>query len=585
MHRRWLVNRTNPEFIQHLATTASVSPLLAQILINRGIKTGGDIRSYLSHGIADLSDPFAMQGMKEAVVRITEASRHGEKVLVHGDYDADGLTATALLLKALNLAGIETCYFIPNRMEHGYGFHPASIKKARLSGASLIITVDCGITSFETAEICRREGIDLVITDHHEPAAAHETQADETAPPAHFPLHQNFRVPDALAVINPKLSAADCRLSTLSGAGIALKLSHAIFMSFYKNDPDSMLRDLLVLAALGTTADVVPLTGENRIIVKEGLTLIGSGICPGIQSLKRLAGIEGKRPSAGLLSFSLIPRINAAGRMADANDVIKLFLTDSVEEADRLSLWLDTLNSRRQQIEEKAYQEARSLLEEKGAGPVIVLASEKWHKGVIGIVASRLAEALYRPAFIFSLEDGIARGSARSIPSFNLYSALTGCKEFLRRFGGHKMAAGMEMELKNLASFEKCMNRLAEERLSGADLVPSLEIDADVDFADIGFHLTEEFTKLEPFGYGNPEPILGSKELEVLFPKILKDVHLKIKLRKKNRSLDAIGFNMAPLLTMLGPAGPVDAAFTLFVNEWEGKSSLQLNLKALRPSK
>jgi single-stranded-DNA-specific exonuclease len=585
MHRRWLVNRTNPAFIQHLSITASVSPLLAQILINRGIKTAGDICSYLNHGLADLSDPFAIQGMKKAVVRIMEASRSGEKILVHGDYDADGLTATAVLLKTLKLAGIETCYFIPNRMEHGYGFHPASIKKAKLSGASLIITVDCGITSFETAEICRREGIDLIITDHHEPAAAQETQKPgDRETEGNEASHHFFRLPDALAVINPKLSAADCRLSILSGAGIALKLSHAIFMSAYNNDSHSMMRDLLDLAALGTTADVVPLTGENRIIVREGLALIGNGICPGIQSLKRVAGIDGKRLSTGLLSFSLIPRINAAGRMADANDVVKLFLTDSVEEADRLSLWLDTLNSRRQQIEEEAYQEALSMLGVKGTSPAIVLASEKWHKGVVGIVASRLAEAFYRPAFIFSIEDGIARGSARSIPPFNLYNALIGCKEFLRKFGGHKLAAGLELEVRNLSSFGKCMNSLAEESLSEADLVPSLEIDADINFSDIGFHLTEEFTKLEPFGYGNPEPILASKNLEVLFPKILKDAHLKMKLRKKSRSLDAIGFNMAPFIDRLGPAGTVDAVFTLCVNEWEGKSSLQLNLKALRPS-
>jgi single-stranded-DNA-specific exonuclease len=585
MHRRWLVNRTNPAFIQHLSTTASVSPLLAQILVNRGIKTAGDIHTYLNHGLSDLSDPCAMQGMKEAVVRILEASRTKEKVLVHGDYDADGLTATAVLLKALKLVGIEACYFIPNRIEHGYGFHPASIKKAKQSGASLIITVDCGITSFETAEICRREGIDLIITDHHEPALAHETQPPRDEETEGHEAIANFILPDALAVINPKLSAADCQLSTLSGAGIALKLSYAILMSAYNNDSHSMIRNLMDLAALGTTADVVPLIGENRIIVREGLTMIGSGTCPGIQSLKRVAGIEGKRLSTGLLSFSLVPRINAAGRMADANDVIKLFLTDSMEEADRLSLWLDSLNSRRQQIEEVAYQEALSLLNEKGAGPAIVLASDKWHKGVIGIVASRLAEAFYRPAFIFSIEDDIARGSARSIPSFNLYNALTGCKEFLRRFGGHKQAAGLELEAGNLSSFEQCMNSLAEESLSEADLVPSLEIDADINFSDIGFHLTEEFARLEPFGYGNPEPILGAKELEMLFPKVLKDAHLKMKLRKKSRSLDAIGFNMAPLLDRLGPAGTVDAVFTLCVNEWEGKSSLQLNLKALRPSR
>jgi single-stranded-DNA-specific exonuclease len=580
MHRRWLVNRTNPEYINYLSKVASVSPVLAQILMNRGINSLEKISSFLNPHIAQLSDPFDMQGMKIAVERILSAAKGGEKVLIHGDYDADGLSAAAIALKALKMLGIDCFSFIPNRTEHGYGFNPSSVRKAKEIGASLIITVDCGITAFEAAALSRKEGIDVIITDHHEPALQNEDpkmrkHEDETLSPSRFLL------PDVLAIINPKVSGRQSPVTNLSGAGIAFKLAQALCMA---RDSGLTIHHFIDLAALGTMADVVPLTGENRIIVREGLKLMDKGARPGIQALKQVAGIDRKAIRTGLLLFTVIPRINAAGRISDASTVLDLLLTDAEDKAIEISLWLDKLNSERQQIEEEAYQEALSMLKDKSIGEVIVLSREGWNRGVIGIVASRITEKFHRPAFILSVEGNIARGSARSVPFFDIYESLRGCKELLTGFGGHAQAAGLELDSRNIAFFEEKINMIAKELLFEKDLVPSLEIDANVDLSDIDLSLISEFEMLEPFGFGNPEPFLGSKNLEVLFPRIVKNNHLKMKLRQKNLSLDAIGFNMAALFENLGESRSVDAVYTPLINEWEGNRCLQLNLKALRPS-
>ena len=580
MHRRWFINRTNPEYIAYISKTASVSPALAQILINRGIKTPGEINTFLNPHISQLSDPFDIQGMGIAVDRIMAASKSGERILVHGDYDVDGLSATAIVLKALKMLGIDSHYFIPNRIEHGYGFNPSSVKKAKQAGATLIITVDCGITSFETVALCKKEGIDVIITDHHEPPRSQRSEVRSQTEDSELTT-DNYLLPDALAVINPKISNHKSSISNLSGAGVAFKLAHALSAI---HDSQFTIHDLIDLAALGTMADAVPLTGENRFIVKEGVKLIKDGTRPGLNALKRVSGIEERILKPGLLLFTIIPRINAAGRVSDSTNVVKLLLTDSEDEANEISLWLDKHNSERQKIEGEVYQEAICKLNSKGIGPAIVLASEGWHLGVIGIVASRIAETFYRPTFVISIEGQVAKGSARSIPSFDIYKALTGCREFLTGFGGHKQAAGLELKVDDILSFEKCINRIADETLTEKDFISSIEIDADVDFSDINFNLTTEIGMLEPFGSGNPEPLLGSKRLEVLYPKIVGNNHLRMKLRQKNQSLDAIGFDMAVFFDRLEAATTVDAVFTPFVNEWEGVRGLQLNLKAFRPS-
>jgi len=585
VHKRWVVNRTNPEFIKYLSATASISPVLAQILINRGLKTSAEISSFLNAEPSQLTDPFEIEGMKTAVERISIAARAGETVFVHGDYDVDGLTATAILVRALRGIGIDCHYFIPSRMVHGYGFKSSSVKKAKQAGATLVITVDCGITSFEAAALCKQEGIDVIITDHHEPVVR------EVAPPPSPPPRggrvregvagDHFLLPEAIAVINPKLSGLRSPVSHLSGAGVALKLAHAL--SIRHQEPFAV-HEFMDLAALGTMADIVPLTGENRCIVKEGLRIIQNSIRPGVQALKDVAGIGGRTMKTGLLVFTLIPRINAAGRIDDANTVVKLLLTDSMDEAFAVSQLLEKQNSERQRIEREVYQEALHILKEKGISPVIVLGAEGWHQGVVGIVASRITEEFHRPVILLSIEGGLARGSARSIPAFDMNRALSACKDLLRAFGGHKQAAGLELEVKNISLFEECMNRIALETLTGDDFVPLLEIDADVEFSEITFSLTRELEILEPFGYGNPEPLLGSKGLEVVSPRIVKDKHLKMKLRQRSQSIDAIGFAMASFFENLTGDTTVDAVFTPSVNEWEESRYLQLNLKALRPS-
>jgi single-stranded-DNA-specific exonuclease len=590
MHRRWLVNKTNPEYIKYLSKFASISPVLAQICINRGIKTPEEISSFLNPHISQLSDPFDIQGMKIAVERIMVASKKGEKVLVHGDYDVDGLSATAIILRVLKMLGIDSHYFIPNRMEHGYGFNLSSVKIAKQLGVTLIITVDCGIASFEAVAQCKREGIDVIITDHHEPLRNRNSNFGDANCQG-----LDFNLPDATAVINPKISDPQSSISNLSGAGVAFKLAHALAMSAYgehNSHPPMVdtIHDFLDLAALGTMADIVPLTGENRLIVKEGLKFIEAGARPGLRELKKVSGIEERVLKPTLLAFTIIPRINAAGRISDSNNVVKLLLTDSEDEAIDISLWLDRLNLERQRIEEEIYQEALYKLNNKGVAPVIVLSSEGWHKGVIGIVASRIAEAFYRPTFIISVEGRLARGSARSIPPFDIYKALTECRQFLTSFGGHRQAAGLELESENILPFEECINNIGNKFLAERDFIPLLEIDADVDLSDINFNLTNELWMLEPFGFGNAEPLLGAKRLEVLYPRIVGNNHLKMKLRQKNQSIDAIGFDMAAFFdtmsNMPNSTGlpTVDAVFTPVINEWEGSKCLQLNLKALRPS-
>ncbi len=552
---------------------------MAQILINRGIKTPHDIYDFLDPRISNLADPFELSGLKTAVERIKEALKRSEKVIVHGDYDADGLSATAIMVYTLKELGLDVSYFIPNRISHGYGFNLAGVEKAKELGAKLIITVDCGITSFETVALSKREGIDVIITDHHEPLTSQQSSVTSYKAEAG---RKEFILPDAVAIINPKLLSSDSRLSTLSGAGVAFKCVQALDIMY--NSSCEMSNALLDLAAIGTIADVIPITGENRIIGKEGLKLIEDGVRPGVRALKKISGIDGREMKSGLLPFTVIPRINAAGRASDASNVVRLLLTDSDEEATDIASWLDGLNSERQRIEEEVYQEALFKLNNKGISSAIVLSSEGWHPGIIGIVASRIADAFYRPTLVISTEGNNAMGSARSIPPFDIYEGLTGCREFLTRFGGHKQAAGFRLNSENIPSFEERINRIVEETLIGSDFIPSLEIDADVNLSHINFNLIKELKLLEPLGFGNPEPLLGSKGLEVHYPKVVGNNHLKMKLRQKSQSLDAIGFDMGAFFDRLEVSTTIDAVFTPFINEWEGGRFLQLNLKAFRPS-
>jgi single-stranded-DNA-specific exonuclease len=586
MHSRWLINRTNPEFVRYLSHAASISPVFAQVLINRGLKTTADINDFLYPSITGFSDPFKLPSMKAAVARVKLALHRHERILVHGDYDTDGLTATAIMLQALRCIGLEAFYFIPNRMLHGYGFNNPAVDMAKKLGVKLIITVDCGINSFESVSCADKAGIDVIITDHHEPTLSDEQRAMSNEQEAKSITHYPFKVPGAIAVINPKLEAHNSKLSNLSGAGVAFKFAEALAMEGglpYSRDD---VIPLLDLAALGTMADVVPLTGENRLIVKEGLKFINAGSRPGIRALKEVSGLNGKETRAGRLSYTLVPRINAAGRIADSQDVVELLISESEEESLKLSLWLDNLNRKRQEIEGEVYQEAFERLREADMAPAIVLAGEGWHQGVLGIVASRIAEEFYRPAFIFSLENGIAKGSARSIPSFDIVKGLAESRDFLLSFGGHKQAAGIKLKAEDLPAFAHAISGIVKGCLNESELQRVLEIDANIRLSEVTHELVDEFSLLEPFGLENPEPLTGAKGLEVVSPRIVGNKHLKMRLKKESISLDAIGFDMGGLLEELSrkPSGLAEAVFTPAINDWNNSRCLQLVVKAIRSS-
>ena len=569
---KWLLSRTNREYVDYVSKLTGFSIPLAQTIINRGIKTAGQLDSFLNPRLTMLADPFDLPGMAKAVRRIADAVQNGERIFIHGDYDADGVTATAIVMDALKKLGSEPRYHIPARA-FGYGLGSEGIKKAKESKASLIITVDCGITSFEAVSAANSIGIDVIVTDHHEPV-----RDTTSANPA-----GRFVLPDAFTVVNPKLAQGPSPSADLSGAGVAFKLAQALL----GNSLDNVL-ELIDLAALGTAADVVPVVGDNRIILKEGLKLIQSGVRPGIKALKEVAGIKPGSMRATALHFMLIPRINAAGRIADANDVVKLLLTNSDDEAMRLAEWLNGLNVRRQEIGESVFSEAMDMLHASGSGPegtgAIVVCKEGWHRGVLGIVAAKMTEAFYRPSFILSVEAGVARGSARSIPSFDIYHGLSRCNELLRTFGGHKQAAGLSLSSRDIDSFRDMISRLVLETVAEDDLVPVLRIDAPLKLSDVTADFVREITCLEPFGYGNEEPVFGAKKLEIVQSRIVGNNHLKMYLKQNGKGIDSIGFDLGGMLDEVGPGAMVDAAFVPMMNEWDGCRNLQLNLKSVRES-
>lgn len=568
--KKWLVNKTNPEYVEYVSRIASVSSAFAQILISRGIKTPHMLDSFLNSDITKLTDPFELPSINIAIDRIKHAKNNRERVLICGDYDADGVTATAIMVEGLHKYGLDVHFFIPNRIAHGYGFDKAGIEKAIKIGAKLIITVDCGISSFDAVSSASSHGIDVIVTDHHEPLRQKKDKEKG-----------DFLLPDALAIINPKISMHNIELQNLSGAGIAFKLIHAIFGSI------DDVHELFDLAAIGTAADVVPVTGDNRIILKEGIKLIQSAQRAGIRALKEASGIRTDFFRTSLLQYALIPRINAAGRIDDANRVVRLLTTKSDSEAEELAQWLNDLNSKRQDIEESVYNDALRILNnedgsfERGA---IVLASEGWHHGVVGIVASRIAEEYYRPVFILSIKDGIAKGSARSIPPFDIYEGLSQCKDTIKSFGGHRQAAGLSLLSSDIEQFRKMISDIIFNTISEDDLIPVLNIDAAVNLSDIKEELINEISRLEPFGYGNEEPVLGTKRLKPIQPRIVGNNHLKVYLRQNGRGMDSIGFSFGNMINMVEDSNLVDIAFLPVINEWEGRKNLQLNLRAIRPS-
>ncbi len=577
MQKKWFINRTNKEFVDYLSKAANISSIVAQIMINRNIKTPEKVKEFLSASLNSLSDPYDLTGMDVAVERIRIAIETGQRILVHGDYDADGTTATAILVDTLKKLGSNVDYLIPTRFKHGYGLHEAAVETAKGKNIDLIITVDCGITSFEAVDLANNFGIDIIITDHHEPLWCDDRSVSEEVSIG----VPSAKLPKAFCIINPKLTGVDSPLSILTGAGISLKLSMALMGKDYETED---LTGLLDIAAIGTIADVAPLIGENRVIVKEGIKALAATKRVGLKALLALTGMSDRTLGPDLMSYSIIPRINAAGRMADATSVVKLLITDSIDDAVSIAAYLNNLNLERQRVEEYVLEMSQFQVQRKGYDKVIVLADDSWHEGVLGIVASKMVDRHNLPTIVFSIKNGIARGSARSVPELDICDAISHCSECLIQFGGHRQAAGLTLKVEELGRFESLMNEHIKKTIVDTDFTPTIHIDADVNFKDINSKLLTELTKLEPYGYGNPEPILGAKGLMMLSPRIVGKNHLKLKLGYNGYIIDAIGFDLGGYLQELSMHERFDAIFTPTINTWNGVKSVQLNVKAFRPS-
>ena len=551
-YSEWVVVKTNQDYLQYLSKSLNISIPLAQVLVSRGLKDLDEIYSFLNPSI-DLIDPFSISGVYEATKIINEAVSSGIKILINGDYDADGLTGTAILYDLLKKRGAEVFYHIPHRIHNGYGLTQTSIEIAKKIGAKLIITVDCGIKDFETVHYAKQEGINVIITDHHEPLRVNE----------------NVVIPDALKVINPKIDK-NSPYAFLAGVGVAFILAMAI--------DRQQAMDYLDLVVLGTYADMVPLNTINRALIKEGWSLIENPYRKSIKLLKEIAGINSNNMKNFHLSYCLIPRINAPGRIDHAGDVVKFFTSEDIEELSNIGQWLNQVNSLRQKTEEKIMVEIEKKLEEEFNDESVIVLWGDWHIGVVGTVANKLIERFGRPVFILSIDETKAKGSARAPQGFDLQELLLGCKDLLIRFGGHKQAAGVMLYNENLNEFKKRICRLADSLFIKQKNI--LQLDAAVTLEEINEKIVDEIRLLEPFGEGNREPLFGAKELTVVNLRKVGSNHLKMFLRQNGSSISAIGFDMGEENILEGCL--IDAAFTPSINEWEGMKNLQLQLKAIR---
>ena len=546
-----------------LCNELRVSPITARLLCIRGMGDLEQARRFLAPSLDDLFDPFALADMGVAVDRILGAIARKERIAIHGDYDVDGVTSTVILRRALELLGGEVTHFIPERLRDGYGLQPAALDRLHAEGVRLVISVDCGIRGVEAARHARALGLDLIITDHHEP---------------------DTELPQAVAVINPKRHDCTYPDKNLAGVGVALKLVQALCGRMGRS---SWMPAFVKVAAIGTLADVVPLVGENRIIAKLGLGMLSKGPHKiGLRALLDVCGLTGKEIDSYHIGFVLAPRVNAAGRMSTPDIAARLLLAADegmAVEARQLAEQLNTENLRRQQEEAEIVAQAKKLVEtdlEIGSRTVIVVAGDGWHRGVIGIVASKLVDAFHRPAIVLSIDGEVAHGSCRSIPSFNMLGALESCADAMVKFGGHKQAAGLTIEAARVRELRARVNAYADGCLEPDDLRPRLWIDGAMGFRSINEQVTSELTTLAPFGAGNPCPIFKASRVEVVDgPRRVKERHLKMAFKQDGRVLRGIAWRASERESFVTEhRAAIDVAFSLEQDTWNGERYLQLSV-------
>jgi single-stranded-DNA-specific exonuclease len=543
--------------------------IVARLLCQRGFADPELAIRFLNPSLDHLHDPMVLAGMRLAVDRLFAAIARREKIGIHGDYDVDGITSTVMLRRALELLGADVVHFIPERLRDGYGLQPSAVERLHADGVALIVSVDCGIRGAEAARRARELGVDLIITDHHEPDEA---------------------LPDALAVINPK--RVDCAYpdKSLAGVGVALKVVQALCRGAGR---EAWLPGFIKVAAIGTLADVVPLVGENRVIAKLGLDLLSRGPHKvGLRALLDVSGLTGKTIDSYHISFLLAPRVNAAGRMSTPDIATRLLLASDEAmgaQVRELAQQLDGENLRRQEEEARVLAAAKKIVvtnPDVGARSVLVVAGEGWHRGVVGIVASKLVDTFHRPAIVLSLEDGVAHGSCRSIPAFDMLGALERCASLFIRFGGHRQAAGVALDAARVRDLRAAVNTVADESLGPEDLMPSLRIDGDLGFRSITGAVAAGVAALAPFGAGNPRPVFAARRVEIVDgPRILKDRHLKMALKQDGRIFRAVAWRAAEQHDdLVEHKSAVDVAFSLEQNQYNGEVYTELTIADVRPS-
>jgi single-stranded-DNA-specific exonuclease len=564
----WKFIASDSDGARELAERLQLSPLVARLLLHRGLTQPEAIRNFLYPTLSGLSDPTLMKDMDRAVARVIRAIRSRETIAVYGDYDADGLTATAVLATFLQPFVPDLLYYIPHRTREGYGLNRGSLNRLREQGATLVITVDCGSSNHEEIEFARGLGMEVLVTDHHQVGRQ--------------------GIPPAAAVINPKQEGCPFPFKELAGVGVAFNLVIALRQALeaegFFQGPKPNLRSCLDLVVLGTVADMVPLVGDNRIYVADGLRVLSGSTREGILALKAVSGISpSARVSAVDVAFRLAPRLNALGRLAEAREGIELLITGNPERARVLAETMDQENRRRQEIEQRLLQEIEeTILGVPGLyqRKCLVLSSENWPRGVLGLVASRLVERWFRPVFLFAVENGLAQGSGRSIGGFHLFKALEELGHRLVRFGGHAAAAGAALKTEDLPFFEQALEALVEKNLPPECFIPSLKVEAEVDFPLLGKSLVPYLPRLAPFGEGNPDPLLVTRQVRVKALRPVGNGHLRLTLENKGITLDGFGFNLGEL--PLAPGDVVDVAYTADLESRGSNALLKLRVKDIK---
>jgi single-stranded-DNA-specific exonuclease len=557
----WILTPRGEE-ARTLSNELAIPPEIAQILVNRNLSDAESAGKFLHGTLEELHDPYLMKDMKEAVERISQAISQKEKILIFGDYDVDGILSVVILSKALESLGAEVDYFIPERLKEGYGIKEEYIDIVLEREASLVISVDCGIKAIRFTKRAKEAGVDIIITDHHLPGDI---------------------LPEAKAILNPVLNDSGYPDRSLAGIGVVFKLIQALLE---KEGKSSSLPHYMKLVSIGTIADVAELKGENRLFVKFGLKGLEEAANTGLLSLMESCGLKGRRVSAGDVGYRIGPRINAAGRMGMTDLAVKLFFTDSLPESLELVGHLDKLNSQRQKTQGKIYEQALRKIRERTLDKryrFLILGCEEWHRGVIGIVASKLKDLFHRPVLIFVYEDGKAYGSGRSINEFPLIACMDDCKDLFLNYGGHSMAVGCVLAQENLTPFRKAANAYVDSRITDEHLKRKIYIDSKIDFSAISSGFIDNFFLLSPFGVGNPKPIFLTEKAEVVRePMKIQGKHAKLLIRQEGRIFEALGWDKGEWAQSVQKGDKIDLAYSLQFSEYMGEEKLSLSVEDIK---